>query len=121
MQHDQAHAADDRVAHPLGRLLRQLGVRAMAPPQHDVGVVEPRQAVARVVERRRRHLGVRQVGAQARRERTVQAVRVDGRDALVVALRAVLVPDQDAHQRSTRSMMTGQPSSSAASRSRFSR
>ena len=54
MQDDQSHAVKHAVLHPYGDLVGYFVVRAVTPPDEDVGVVEDflRQAVFRHIEGR---------------------------------------------------------------------
>ena len=115
VQHEQAHPAEDRVLHAVDDRVVDLVVGDVAPPEQHVGGVDDllRQAVLRLLERRRGHLRVpAEQLAQAGGDRLVHAVRVDLPHLRVAALVDVLAPHRDAHH--------GFPSVVAANPSRLS-
>ncbi len=98
MEHDQAHASQHPPLDPLDHRVVDLGMGAMAPPEQDVGLIEPgrRQAMLGLVEGR--GIGGDAMGRQACLDRAVDAIRIELLHGFGLPLVAVLVPDDDLHR-----------------------
>ena len=94
VEHDEAHALVDPLGDAVGGGVVDLGVGLVAPPEEDVGVLEPGggEAVLGLVEGGGGGVDA-VVGVEGGGDGGVDAVGVDGADERVLALVDELVPD----------------------------
>ena len=97
MQHDQAHAIQHALLHPVDNLVADLVMRHMPPPGEHIGIIEYllRQAVLWFIQRG--GFNVEAIGRQALCQRSVYPVRIDRGDVLIAFFVSKLMPNSYAY------------------------
>ena len=94
MEHDQTHAAQHPIRHPLGGFIRNLLMMGMTPPEQHVRIVQHLlgQSVLRLVQGGEAHLKGR-VLSQSFPDALMEPLGIDGLDRLHLLFMTEFVPD----------------------------
>ena len=99
VQHDQAHAGIDPLHDTIDHLIADFAVGEMPPPDEHVRLVKPLlgQPVLWLIQRRGADHEV-SIRGQCRRDRAMNAIRIDLPDDLALALMAKFIPHHHANR-----------------------